>query len=697
MIKTAVRQAYIRYSIVFAAMMAVMRTFLSVKMQEMRISVYLCAGMRKFACIIAILMPVMVTVYGKNKPEIAPSYSWKVLEPLGLREPSDIDTLKHNYAQRSVPSEVSDAWACTGNLGAEGIDMIFIDRQGMSDFFFRDALATWIPTTSKMRFYNTRIPMTLLSYNMGGGRENAQERLRGEFSGNINSRAQVGALLDYLYSKGSYDAQATKDLIWGFSGSYMGDRYEFQGAYNHYNLLNKESGGITDDLYITDPAQLQGGVSTINAKSIPTNLSNAHTKLVGEELFLNSRYKVGYWHEEQVNDTTVNRTYIPVSSFIWTLKYVGGKHLFLDDATGETGRFFEHTYLDNRSTRDRTTYWTLSNTVGVSLLEGFHKYAKFGLAAYITHQLRKYNQTPDTLDRTDPALGLDPFPEGINGIDPKSNENLAWAGAQLSKQKGSLLTYMVTGELGILGSVAGDVKIDGNVSTRFKLMGDSVTITGYGRFSNTAAPYLMNNYVSNHFVWRNNFGKERRLRLGGELDISHTGSRINVGVENVQNLIYFNSQSLPVQHDSNVQVFSARLEQRFNIGIMHWDNRLTYQTSSDDNVLPLPKFAAYSNLYLLFRVATLHVQFGVDCDYYTRYYAPGYQPATASFYNQREIEVGNYPFMNVYANMKLGKARFYVMMSHINQGWFGNEYFSLPHYPLNPRRFLLGISVDFAN
>jgi hypothetical protein len=68
-----------------------------------------------------------------------------------------------------------------------------------------------------------------------------------------------------------------------------------------------------------------------------------------------------------------------------------------------------------------------------------------------------------------------------------------------------------------------------------------------------------------------------------------------------------------------------------------------------------------------------------------------------SFANQQEIKVGNYPFMNVYANMKLSKARFFVMFSHVNQGLTGKNYFSLPHYPLNPRRFQIGVSVDFAD
>lgn len=168
-------------------------------------------------------------------------------------------------------------------------------------------------------------------------------------------------------------------------------------------------------------------------------------------------------------------------------------------------------------------------------------------------------------------------------------------------------------------------------------------------------------------------------------------------MKNLQNYVYFADDFLPRQHGGNVQVFHARLQQDLRAGILNWRNTITYQTSTDDAVLPLPKLAVYSNLFLLFKVATLHVQLGVDCDWYTKYHAPAYQPATATFANQHTVKLGNYPFMNVYANMKLGRTRFYVMMSHINQGWFSNDYFSVVDYPLNPRRLQLGLSVDFAN
>ena len=665
--------------------------------------------MGKINKFISVLSAVTVTCIagtfaaGARQPELAPSTAWGVESPLGERTKATIDTLYEDYSHRFVPQEVSPAWAATGNYCAEGRQMIWMDRPAMSDFFFRDAVATWTPSLEKARFYNTRIPMTLLGYSFGGGSATGQDDLSVRFSANAGPRVQVGALLDYLYSKGSYENQAAKDLTWGFSGSYTGERFEFKGFFTHYSLLAKENGGITDDLYITDPELLQGGNASISPKTIPTRLTAAHNRIKGQELLINNRYKVGYWQVTPPNDTVPDdtiehREYIPVSSFIWTLDYRKAHHMFLNQSPQEAREFWRNTYLRDDGTNDVTSYWSLKNTVGVSLLEGFHKYAKFGIAAYLTHEIRRYNQAVDSIPLgADRPEGLTPYPFDVK-LAPKATENLLWAGAQLTKQSGSLLRYDVTGRIGFAGPVAGDIHVSGNVSTRFKVFDDSVTINAYGNFSNEEAPYLMKNFVSNHFIWHNDFGKIRRLRLGGWLTLPHTGTYINAGVENIQNMIYFGENCMPVQNGGSVQVVSMTLKQDFKVGMLHWDNRLTFQTSSDDRVLPLPKFAVYSNLYLLFKVArVLHVQFGVDCDYYTKYYAPDYQPATTTFYNQREIKCGNYPFMNAYANMKLGKARFYVMFSHVNQGLCGNNYFAMPHYPMNPRRFQLGVSVDFAN
>ena len=154
-----------------------------------------------------------------KNPKVAPSFAWTMSDPLGLRLPSTIDTLHINYAQTLVPSLRSNAWATTGNYGAEGQNQIFFDRKEHSQFFFEDALSTWLTSVENQTFYNTRIPMTLLAYTTGGNKYSNQDRTTGVFSGNVNKKIALGAAMDYIYSKGSYNYQADKDFSWRLFGS----------------------------------------------------------------------------------------------------------------------------------------------------------------------------------------------------------------------------------------------------------------------------------------------------------------------------------------------------------------------------------------------------------------------------------------------------------------------------------------------
>ena len=221
----------------------------------------------------------------------------------------------------------------------------------------------------------------------------------------------------------------------------MGDRYELQAFFNAWNSLNKENGGITDDRYITDPAQLQGGVSTIQPNAIPVNLNDAHTRVTGAELMLNNRYKLGFWRDlepdsilgpdgKMMPDTIIPREFVPVSAITWTFDYRRGRHLFDNGNPSEGDKFWENRYLSLDGTHDVTRYHSIRNTLGLSLIEGFHKYAKFGLSAFITHELRKYTQAVDSV--TDPRNpgdvieGLPPYPYPDRVAPPAPKTSCGW-------------------------------------------------------------------------------------------------------------------------------------------------------------------------------------------------------------------------------------------------------------------------------
>ena len=129
---------------------------------------------------------------------------------------------------------------------------------------------------------------------------------------------------------------------------------------------------------------------------------------------------------------------------------------------------------------------------------------------------------------------------------------------------------------------------------------------------------------------------------------------------------------------------------------------VTYQNTSSKAVLPLPTLNLFSNLYLKFKIArVLSVELGGCMTYFTKYEAPDYLPQISSFAVQKNadsrIEIGGYPFIDVYANMHLKRARFFISMNHVNAGSGSKQYFLAPHYPTNARILRVGVSWNFYN
>ena len=148
-----------------------------------------------------------------------------------------------------------------------------------------------------------------------------------------------------------------------------------------------------------------------------------------------------------------------------------------------------------------------------------------------------------------------------------------------------------------------------------------------------------------------------------------------------------------------MQLLTLRVDQDLRLGIFNWDNQVVYQTSSNQEVIPVPKLSLYSNMYLKTKIVNeLTLQLGVDAHYHTKYFVPGYEPALLQFYNQRERKIGNYPIATAYANMHLKQTRFYVMYYNLaSQFMDPKEYFSLPGYPVNPAGIRIGVSVNLHN
>ncbi|MCD7710089.1 MAG: putative porin [Porphyromonadaceae bacterium] len=646
--------------------------------------------------------------FAAKKIEIGEPYAWRLSQPLGTPYRIPMDTLIDNFYNSDLPATYSTAYSYTGNLGGASLSKVFFDRPDMPQFIFKAPFDYVINSPEKYTFYNTRIPMTLASYLFGGGQQSKQNDLKAEFSGNVNRRLAVAADIRYLYSRGFYDNQGTNEVTWQAATSYLGDRYQMHALVNSFNLATEENGGLSDIRFITDPDAVASGQGNITTQSYPVYLSDAGNRVKGMDYYLTHRYNLGFYKSEWVDDTTEVRTFTPVTSFIHTIDYTTNMHRFVNESASEdttSALRFDNQYFRTDGTRDSTKYWSLKNTIGVSLLEGFNRYAKMGISAYATYEVRRFILMGDAIPSsmltppTDYSLNTDDHVFSVTQSNKVYTENVIWVGGIISKQQGELLTYTVDGKIGLVGVDAGATDINGEIQTRFPIRKTTVQLRAYGYFKNEEPSFYYRHYVSNHFIWENNFGKIRKFRVGGEFSLPATGTVLNIGVENIQNYVYFDNSCLPCQDTRILQIFSAMVKQKIKWGIFNLNLEAVYQKSSDSKVIPLPDLSAYGQMFLDFRVAkVLQVQFGVDCKYHTSYYAEAFQPATLTFYTQHEQKVGNYPLMNVYANMKMKMVRFYVMYTHFNKGLFGgDDYFIMPNYPYNPAMLQFGLCVNFTN
>lgn len=390
--------------------------------------------------------------------------------------------------------------------------------------------------------------------------------------------------------------------------------------------------------------------------------------------------------------------YVPVTSFIHTLKFDNYRRIYEAYDTPEN-YYAEKFNIDNSlggdSIYDKTKHYSLKNTVGIAMLEGFNKWAKAGLKIFATSELRYFAL---------PAL---------NGGTTSYNEHNMSIGAQISKTEGRTLHYSALAESWVTGEDAGQIKLDLNADLNFKLFGDTVQLAANAYFYRLNPTFFYRHYHSQHLWWDNGLSKEIRSRIEGIFRLNKTRTALRISFDNMKNYTYF-AQKYTVtesygradntvsvrQNAGGISLLTMQLNQDLSLGPINWENSVTYQKSSNDDILAVPALNVYTNLYVKFKIAkVLSVDLGADVRYFTKYKGQDYSPALGQYTIQdngeANVKIGNYPIVNIYANMKLKHARFFLMMSHVNAG--NGEYFLTPHYPINSRVLRFGVSWNFFN
>ena len=685
--------------------------------------------------------------------------AWTVDRKFGDIRPADVDTLPHLYMNSIFNTGLYGQYNTTGNNYTARQNRLFMDRPLTGQFLFTEPYSFICKSPDEIHFTNTLSPHTNVSYDNCGDKLNGEDHLGVWFAVNAGKRLGLGFDIDYSYARGYYSNQSTSHFRGTLMASYIGDRYQMHTVFSSYHQKVAENGGITNDEYIVHPEIFTDKFAT---NEIPTVLESNWNRNNNTHFFLTHRYSVGFYRLERLSDEemkakqfaqesrkehkereaqeaeekeeeageltltpdkedalaavsdslladTMKRVYVPVTSFIHTLELDSYDRIY--QAYDSPANYYQNTYFnsidDNAyagdSIYDQTKLFSIKNSLGIALLEGFNKYAKAGIKLFASHELRRFKMPEITQ--------LYGFPTAVLA---NYNENSVSIGGQINKTQGNTLHYNLLAETWVAGEDFGQLKLNFETDINFRLWGDTVTLKAKAHFYRLHPTFYQRHYHSKHFWWDNDLSKETRTRIEGLFSYRKTNTRLRVAIEEIQNYTYFSTyydaqdekrtgvSATINQYGDNLNILTAQLMQDFKLGPLHWENVVTYQNSSNKNILPLPALNVFTNLYLKFKIVNeLAVELGADAFYFTEYEASDFCPQLNQFAVQENpasrVKLGGYPFVDVYANMHLKHARFFVMYSHVNAGQGNKNYFLVPHYPQNGSILRMGVSWNFFN
>ena len=591
-------------------------------------------------------------------------YSWRIDNRFGNVTPIPVDTLHEAFQNTNDMGGPTGQYNYLGNLGSPRQSRIFFDRREESQFFFTDPYDFSVLRPQDVIFTNTLSPFTNLTYYKSINSRNGEERFKSYFAVNASKKLGFGFYIDYIYGRGMYSNQSTALFNGGLFAYYRGDKYDIHFIFSNDNLKMAENGGITDDRYITNPLDMAEGKKEYASTDIPVRLNKTWNHNRSYHVFLTHRYNLGFYKgkREEVSlltdtlqlpviatdslqtiapdsltnnnmtamlmptdsvsarqtapitpnnvqsntantsDTTeVEPVFIPVSSFIHTLELDLNDRKYITQDNRQAQNLYEYNYFGTDSI-DNMKRTSIKNTLGISLREGFNKWAKAGLTAFIAHEYRDFTLS-DTTDVRDKRFMK------------HYKENILYVGGELIKEQGNLLHYRILGETAIAGEDAGQFRLEGKGDLNFKFLGDSVRLEANAYIKNLNPTFFYRHFHSKHYWWDNdNLSKVMRTRIEGTLKSEKLGTTLRAGVENIKNYTYLDNTSITStneqgissyknnvsvkQYSGNIQVLTAIWQQKLKAGIFHLDTEVAYQKSSKEDILPLPDLSVYGNLYL---------------------------------------------------------------------------------------------------
>lgn len=535
---------------------------------------------------------------------------------------------------------------------------------------------SWSYTPETLPFYNVKTPYTELAYSgtLFANREKEESNVKFLHTQNLSPSLNFQMLYKRFGGKGLLRNEATDNRTFSFNLNYIGNRYVMHAGYLYNGIKRNENGGLVNDKDILD--------TTLDVRTLSVVLDAAKNTIKRNTIFLTHTYGLPIrFTRDSIAEGEGTITYFGHSFEYSTYKRIYTDNIALSDKTARD--FYNNKfYINPTESNDSTRVSSFENKLFIRIQPWAKEAIVSKLDGGLGYQiLNVYGFRPEFFTK--------PVESTIY------NNLYFYAGASGEYKK--YLKWEAIGRYDISGYFANDFFIDGKMRLSLYPIKEGIHLTGKVNISMKSPDWFDNYYYGNHNVWNNTFSKTSESKLEALLDIPYYKFNLFFGYSLITDKIYYDNTGTVRQNGEAISVISAYASKNFKLGILHLNNRVLFQASSNQDVIPLPTVSANLRYFIEFNIVknVLRSQIGADVTYNTAYYAPSYNPALGAFQTQKERKIGNNPYIDIFANLQWKRASIFVKYINGVQGWPESDYFSANHYIRPQTAIKFGIHWPF--
>ncbi len=212
------------------------------------------------------------------------------------------------------------------------------------------------------------------------------------------------------------------------------------------------------------------------------------------------------------------------------------------------------------------------------------------------------------------------------------------------------------------------------------------------KFKNTSPSFIFHQYSGNHFNWNNNFQAMQILSVKGGLNLNKRLTQVLFDVQNINNYIYLDENSIPQQTSENIT--AGKIQVKNQIGKKNWKfiSGTGFQFTTSD-LIRIPILFTKNTLVYDFKLRSVPFSIGSSINYFSGYQGLNYNPSIRHYHLGNE-KVGGTPVVDWFLAARLAPADLYIKYDNsfytLNRSLFIGE-----NYPIYKSFLRLGLKWKF--